>query len=57
MEWVVIKNRIIPIIFALFAVSFYAKNIFLSKLFIDYINSTMMAGLLYLGAGIGVNNM
>ena len=57
MEWVVIKNRIIPIIFGLFAVSFYAKNISLSKLFIDYINSTMMAGFLYLGADIGVNNM
>ena len=57
MEWVVIKNRILPIIFALFAVFFYAKNISLSKLFIDYINSTMITGLLYLGAGIGVNNM
>ena len=57
MEWVVIKNRILPIIFALFAVSFYAKNISLSKIFIDYINSTMITGLLYLGAGIGVNNM
>lgn len=57
MECVVIKNRILPIIFALFAVSFYAKNIFLSKIFIDYINSTMITGLLYLGAGIGVNNM
>ena len=54
---VVMKNRIFPIIFALFRDSFYAKNISLSKLFIDYINSTMMAGLLYLGAGIGVNNM
>ena len=51
------KNGILPIIFALFAVSFYAKNISLSKLFIDYINSTMITGLLYLGAGIGVNNM
>ena len=57
MEWVVIKNRILPIIFALFAVSFYAKNISLSKILIDYISSTMITGLLYLGAGIGVNNM
>ena len=57
MDEVVMKNRIFPIIFALFRDSFYAKNISLSKLFIDYINSTMMAGLLYLGAGIGVNNM
>ena len=51
------KYRILPIIFALFAVSFYSKTISLSKLFIDYINSTMMAGLLYFGADIGVNNM
>ena len=51
------KNRILLILFALFKASFYAKNISLSKLFIDYINSTMMAGFLYLGADIGVNNM
>ena len=35
MEWVVIKNGILPIIFALFAAYFYAK---------DYSNSTIMAG-------------
>ena len=35
MEWVVMKNGILPIIFALFAAYFYAKN---------YSNSTMMAG-------------
>lgn len=51
------KNRILPIIFALFAASFYAINIPLSKLLMDYINPTMMAGLLYLGAGIGIGIM
>lgn len=51
------KNKILLIIFALFAASFYAINIPLSKLLMDYINPTMMAGLLYLGAGICIGIM
>ena len=47
------KNRISPIIFTLFA-AFFAINITLSKLLMDYVNSTMIAGLLYLCAGIGI---
>ena len=52
-----VKKRIVPIIFALLAASFYAINIPLSKLLLDKVSPTLMAGLLYLGAGIGVGIM
>lgn len=42
------------ILLALLAASLYAVNAPLSKLLLDDIPSTLMAGLLYLGAGIGV---
>jgi len=48
------RNRIIPITFAVLAASFYALNIPLSKLLMNDIGPTMMAGLLYLGAGIAI---
>lgn len=51
------RKRIIPIIFAILAASFYAVNIPLSKLLMNDIAPTMMAGLLYLGAGIGIGIM
>ncbi len=51
------KNKIIPIIFAMLAAIFYAINIPLSKLLLNDIEPTMMAGLLYLGAGIGIGIM
>lgn len=51
------KNKIIPIFFAIIAASFYALNIPLSKILMNNIASTMMAGLLYLGAGIGIGIM
>lgn len=51
------KYKIIPIIFAILAASFYAINIPLSKLLMNDIEPTMMAGLLYLGAGIGIGIM
>lgn len=43
------------IIFALLAASFYALNAPFSKLLLDNIPSTILAGLLYLGAGIGMS--
>lgn len=43
------------IIFALLAASFYALNAPLSKMLLDNIPSTILAGLLYLGAGIGMS--
>lgn len=40
--------------FAILAAVLYAINIPFSKLLIKYVDSTMMAGLLYLGAGVGM---
>ena len=51
------KKKIIPIIFAILAASFYALNIPLSKYLMNDVSPTMMAGLLYLGAGIGIGLM
>ena len=48
------KKAVIPIILALLAAIFYALNIPLSKLLLEGISPTMLAGLLYLGAGIGI---
>ncbi|WP_138268489.1 DMT family transporter [Anaerofustis stercorihominis] len=42
------------IAFAIFAASLYAINAPFSKILLDYIPSTLMAGFLYLGAGIGM---
>lgn len=51
------KKRNVSIIFALLAASFYAINIPLSKLLLDKVAPTLMAGLLYLGAGLGIGIM
>ncbi|ORX83666.1 DMT superfamily drug/metabolite transporter [Anaeromyces robustus] len=51
------KERIIPILFAILAACFYALNIPLSKVLMEKIPPTLMAGLLYLGAGIGIGVM
>ena len=48
------KKTVLPIILALFAAIFYALNIPLSKLLLDEVSPTMLAGLLYLGAGLGI---
>lgn len=42
------------IIFAFLAAVFYALNVPLSKIFLQYVNPVTMAALLYLGAGIGI---
>ena len=42
------------ILLALLAASLYAINSPLSKLLLDHVPSTLMAGLLYLGAGVGM---
>jgi len=42
------------ITFALLAAAFYAINIPASKKLLDFVGPTMMAALLYLGAGIGI---
>lgn len=41
--------------FAILAASLYALNAPFSKLLMEKIPSTMMAGFLYLGAGVGVS--
>ena len=51
------KKKIIPIIFALLAAIFYALGIPLSKYLMNDVSPTMLAGLLYLGAGIGIGIM
>lgn len=51
------KSKIMPVIFAVLAASFYALNIPLSKYLMNDVSPTMLAGLLYLGAGIGVGIM
>lgn len=43
--------------YALAAAVFYAVNIPFSKLLLNYVDATVMAGLLYLGAGIGIGFM
>ncbi len=42
------------IFFAILAAALYAINSPLSKILLDYMPSTLMAGLLYIGAGIGM---
>ena len=48
------KTKIIGIFLAVLAAALYAINSPLSKLLLDYIPSTLMAGFLYLGAGLGM---
>lgn len=48
------KTRNIAIFFAILAAALYAINIPLSKLLLDVVSPTMMAALLYLGAGLGM---
>lgn len=48
------KTKNIATIFAILAAALYAINIPLSKMIMGHVESTMMAALLYLGAGIGM---
>ena len=49
------KKQIYAIIYAFLAAVFYAINVPISKLFLQKIEPTTMAALLYLGAGIGMS--
>ncbi len=51
------KNKMYSVLYALAAAVFYALNVPCSKLLLDKIAPTVMAGLLYIGAGIGVGIM
>lgn len=48
------NKKVLAIFFAILAATLYAINIPLSKLLLNYIEPTMMASYLYLGAGIGI---
>ncbi len=48
------NKRVIATFFAILAAALYAINIPFSKILIDHVDATIMAGLLYLGAGIGM---
>lgn len=48
------KTKYIAILFAILAAALYAINIPISKLLLEHVDATMMAALLYLGAGIGL---
>ena len=47
------NSKIKPILFAIAAAVFYALNMPFSKLLLGGVGSTMLAGLLYVGAGVG----
>ena len=48
------KAKKIAIIYAILAAALYAINVPLSKLLLNHVEPTMMAALLYLGAGLGL---
>ena len=48
------KTKNLAVFYAIFAAALYAINIPLSKLLVEHIGPTMMAALLYIGAGIGM---
>ena len=48
------NKKLLAIFFAILAAGLYAINIPLSKLLLSYIEPTMMASYLYLGAGLGI---
>lgn len=48
------NKKVLAIFFAILAAGLYAINIPFSKLLLNYIDPTMMASYLYLGAGLGI---
>lgn len=48
------NKKVMAIFFAILAAGLYAINVPLSKLLLNYIEPTMMASYLYLGAGLGI---
>lgn len=48
------RQKILSTVFAVLAAVFYAVNMPCSKLLLDVVSSTIMAGLLYIGAGLGM---
>lgn len=48
------KSKNIATIYAILAAALYAINVPLSKILLNYVEPTMMASFLYLGAGLGL---
>ncbi len=48
------KTKNIATIYAILAAALYAINVPLSKILLNYVEPTMMASFLYLGAGLGL---
>lgn len=48
------NKKVAATAFAILAAALYAINIPFSKVLMEYVDSTMMAGLLYFGAGVGM---
>lgn len=51
------KKRWAAVLYAVLAAGFYACNAPFSKLLLEEVPPTFMAGFLYLGAGVGVGIM
>ncbi len=51
------NNKRIAVFFALLAAALYAINVPFSKLLMSQVQPTMLAGLLYIGAGVGIGAM
>lgn len=56
-RFVLDNKKIKAVLYAIAAAVFYALNVPCSKLMLDKVPPTIMAGILYLGAGIGVGTM
>lgn len=48
------KAKNMAILYAILAAALYAINVPLSKILLNYVEPTMMAAFLYLGAGLGL---
>ena len=48
------KSKNIATIYAILAAALYAINVPMSKILLNYVEPTMMASFLYLGAGLGL---
>ncbi len=47
-------KNVIAIVYAISASAFYALNVPCSKMLLSHISPVFMAGLLYIGAGLGI---
>jgi len=55
--WVTMNKKIVAVFYAFLAAVFYALNAPGSKVLLENVDSSMLAGLLYLGAGVGIGGL